>query len=239
MYTSPLGLKNFAIEVAKIFIQPVRHAIMYRNYKLFEDSINWVRGFRRYTKDKLKEWAGRGVLNMRPCPLCASEKFEPRLKTPDGVVYVSCCNCGFVFMNPAPSPSAYNAMYESGYDGLLIEWEKTKDSNAMSDYRIEKYFGLDVIRRYQKGGTFLDYGCGTGWTLRLARRYFEVTGMDIDPNQLARVRSLLNINSLVEGDITQGLPASLHGKFDVIHSNQNLEHILDPRKCDTFRAQQL
>jgi SAM-dependent methyltransferase len=231
LYTSPLRFETLAKEFVKVFIQPIRDAYAYRNFKLFEDSLNYMRAFRSYSKNKLREWGDKGLLNMRPCPLCASHKFEPRLKSPDDIVYESCCNCRFVFMNPAPCQSAYNAMYESGYDGLLTAWEKTKDENGMCDYRIEKYFGLDLIRRHQKGGKFLDYGCGSGWVLRLARRDYDVTGMDIDPNQLARIRSLLNIDSLIEGDISEGLPASLHGVFDVIHSNQNLEHILEPRRC--------
>ena len=168
MYTSPPHLKRILIELAKIFVQPVRDAYTYRNFELYEDSINYVKAFRNYSRSKLGEWRSKGLLNMRPCPVCASHECAPRITTPDGVAYVSCSNCGLAFMNPAPSQTAYNAVYESGYDGLLTGWEKTKDKNALCDYRIEKYFGLDVIRRHQKGGKFLDYGGGSGWVFLLS-----------------------------------------------------------------------
>ena len=223
--TTPLKL------LLRILLQPRRDATAFPTAKAYQDSVKYITAFRRYAREKLCEWERQGHLIARDCPLCASRSTRPRLTTPEGVQYVCCDSCGFVFMNPAPSRPAYNRMYESSYDGLLAEWEHLKEENGLSEYLTQHYFGLDVIRRYRTGGKFLDYGCGSGWILRLAMQHYDVTGMDIDRNQLARIREHLHIDSLIEGDITHGLPRANHGVFDVIHSNQNLEHMLEPRVC--------
>jgi SAM-dependent methyltransferase len=231
MYTSPLRVGRLGKEVAKVFIQPYRDARAFPNRRVHEDSLRFMKDFRGYAEKKLRDWKARGVLHLRPCPLCGSGTSRARIRTPECIEYMSCEGCGFVFLNPAPSQVAYNEIYETSYDGLLSEWEKKKDENGCSDYLEESYFSLDILRRYQPSGRFLDYGCGSGWILRLAKAYYDVTGMDINPVQLARIREVLGIHSLVEGDITEGLPATMHGCFDVVHSNQNLEHMLEPRKC--------
>jgi SAM-dependent methyltransferase len=79
----------------------------------------------------------------------------------------------------------------------------------------------------------LDIGCGTGaWSVHWVVRDCKVTGVDFDPEFIARARLRENLadNSRFRGivaDATQ-LPADI-GEFDLVALNSLLEHIPDWR----------
>ncbi len=79
-------------------------------------------------------------------------------------------------------------------------------------------------------GSALDIGCGVGrWTLELAARGFDVTGIDLSPYmiELARTRAAQRgaIASFMVGDLVS---MSLGRTFDLILCVTVLQHILDP-----------
>lgn len=79
-------------------------------------------------------------------------------------------------------------------------------------------------------GAALDVGCGVGrWSLELATRGLEVTGVDLSPYMIelarARAREAGVQASFAVGDVVS---MSLGRKFDLIVCVTVLQHILDP-----------
>lgn len=92
-------------------------------------------------------------------------------------------------------------------------------------YGRAKWEFLEILRRFAqspRGGAMLEYGCGRGWFLEQAARYFD-TAVGIDFNEAAvqdcRARGL---------DVRVSDLGSLDGKFDVIVSFQVVEHLANP-----------
>lgn len=81
--------------------------------------------------------------------------------------------------------------------------------------------------------TVLDIGCGTGaWSVHWAVRGYRVTGVDCDPEFIARARCRAGLTDpqVFTGIVANSthLPADL-GKFDVVVLNSLLEHVPDWR----------
>jgi 2-polyprenyl-3-methyl-5-hydroxy-6-metoxy-1,4-benzoquinol methylase len=75
-------------------------------------------------------------------------------------------------------------------------------------------------------GRLLDFGCGGGsYLARMHRQGWQVTGLDISPEAVRRVREELHLPALV-GSFPCWELAS--GSFDVITMWQVLEHVHDP-----------
>ena len=96
---------------------------------------------------------------------------------------------------------AYRILYAIGF----TPWEQ------MADPAIAKQIG-DLFAREEEGreapyGTALDLGCGSGiWAVELARRGWQVTGVDFVPKALRRARDRAKQSDvelrLLEGDVT-------------------------------------
>jgi SAM-dependent methyltransferase len=70
-----------------------------------------------------------------------------------------------------------------------------------------------------------------GEFLLKASEYYDVFGIDIDPDRMETAREKLGVirgeKIFAFGEIDE---AAFAGKFDVIHTNQNLEHLTEPVK---------
>jgi len=70
------------------------------------------------------------------------------------------------------------------------------------DYAQESSDIHDLIEQRCRGARrLLDVACGTGGHLRFLRRWYDVTGVDVDPGMLAQARSHLPDVTLVEADM--------------------------------------
>ncbi len=85
----------------------------------------------------------------------------------------------------------------------------------------------DLVQRLAPpGGTVLDAGCGTGRVgAELARRGFEVVGVDLDPAMLERARERAPEVKWVLGDLAS---LSLDRRFDVVVLAGNVMIFLAP-----------
>lgn len=100
----------------------------------------------------------------------------------------------------------------------------------------EHHFELDGFSDFPEiRGDILDFGCGSGHLdVFLARRGFNITGVDLSPVGIA-IASLIRERESVEvknrlsflvADVTTGFPT--HSKFDAAWSAHVFEHIKNP-----------
>ncbi len=98
---------------------------------------------------------------------------------------------------------AYRLLYAVGY----VPWEQPAKLDAVHE-RISALFEREEEGRQPPYGQALDLGCGSGiWGVELARRGWQVTGVDLVPKALRRARARARQAGvelrLVEGDVTK------------------------------------
>ncbi len=85
---------------------------------------------------------------------------------------------------------------------------------SFKDYAQEAERVHELIQERRPGArTLLDVACGTGKHLEQLRRWYDVTGVDLDPNLLAVARERLPDVSLHGGDMRS---FDLGGRFDAV-----------------------
>jgi ubiquinone/menaquinone biosynthesis C-methylase UbiE len=93
---------------------------------------------------------------------------------------------------------------------------------------------LDRVAKARPGGRALDLGCGTGVvSLALARRGFEVIGVDHSPEMLGRAREKLAA-AAVEASLERGDVRALRfgdGEFDCVTIQGLLHHLEELDGC--------
>lgn len=97
----------------------------------------------------------------------------------------------------------YKVLYGIGF----TPWEEIAELPAFTE-RFAALFDREEAGRTPPYGPVLDLGCGSGiWSVELARRGWEVTGVDIVPKALRRARRRAREAGvevrLVEGDVTK------------------------------------
>jgi SAM-dependent methyltransferase len=108
---------------------------------------------------------------------------------------------------------AYRLLYAVGY----TPWEQIARL-PVANSRISALFDREEKGRHGKA---LDLGCGSGiWAVELAKRGWEVTGVDIVPKALHRARDRARhagvTMRLVEGDVTNLQAADVGSGFRLI-----------------------
>jgi SAM-dependent methyltransferase len=98
---------------------------------------------------------------------------------------------------------AYRLLYAVGF----TPWEQIAELPAVND-QFSALADREEAEREPPYGPMLDLGCGSGfWGVALARRGWQVTGVDIVPKALRRARERASEAGvdvrLVEGDVTR------------------------------------
>jgi SAM-dependent methyltransferase len=97
---------------------------------------------------------------------------------------------------------AYRVLYAVGF----TPWEQMAKSPLITE-QISAMFGGEEAGREPPYGRALDLGCGSGiWAVELARRGWQVTGVDFVPKALRRARERAEESGvelrLLDGDVT-------------------------------------
>jgi SAM-dependent methyltransferase len=167
------------------------------------------------------------------CLLCNSPRWAPLLRAPDAgqdasglwFTVVRCLDCGLCFTNPRPPVEAMPRFYPAVYAPHRLPRRKAGQRRRL----------LAGCRRQRKErhslpwhgqGRLLDFGCGGGSYLeRMHRQGWCVTGLDVSPAAVQRVREELGLRALVGTLPHPHLPPA---GFDVITMWHSLEHVHQP-----------
>jgi 2-polyprenyl-3-methyl-5-hydroxy-6-metoxy-1,4-benzoquinol methylase len=150
------------------------------------------------------------------------------IKDLEGVDYEisKCRECGLLFQKFVPDKDLLTQLYS--YDESRIEKSLSKKRDAPIEYYVryatlvEKLVYLSGKRPYEL--SVLDFGSGWGYFLTMARAHgLTVTGVEVSPERstYAKSHGIRVVNDLKE--LTSE-------KFDIIYSDQTLEHVDHPLK---------
>ncbi|NQE45998.1 Ubiquinone biosynthesis O-methyltransferase [ANME-1 cluster archaeon GoMg2] len=106
--------------------------------------------------------------------------------------------------------------YEEKYGTLLLKGEKP----------FYHRFWMRYLRKYKESGRLLDLGCGLGFFLRYAEKYYETYGIDLSHFGIKEAKKRCN-TEMVVGSATY-IPFK-DNYFDVITCFDLLEHMENPK----------
>ena len=203
----------------------------YNNKNLYTVSCEFWKKFFEFSRNKYQEWEEANILTNKNCPICNSDHVKLVLeRNLDSCRYNKCLNCEFVYANPNPPSKYYDEIYKTGYDGIDAWWSKQLEKyNMTEDKIVGSYPAIEMIKKRKKNGSFMDYGCGSGWVLNKVKDTFDIYGVDLDIGRINEAREKIGDQ---EGDkikYYEDIEDSHYKEmFDVIHANQTIEHLLDP-----------
>lgn len=162
------------------------------------------------------------------CPLCGAGETEHLYTARDRLVgrpgefpVVRCRSCGFVYLNPRPTPEALGSYYPDEYypvdDGC-----ETRDAITVARGLLRRVEEVSPGRSLR----ILDAGCGTGLFLKFARDAgHDVQGIELSESAVQYGRQVYGIP--IEQGTLEGadLPSEA---FDVVTMWHVLEHTPDP-----------
>jgi SAM-dependent methyltransferase len=170
------------------------------------------------------------------CPACAAVDVRSE-RTLDGHRLVRCTTCSFVFVWPRPSRDDNRTSYARGERGALpgaLPAGSTEQLLAAYGAEFTPYvqYALTArllhLARLRPIRRMLDFGCGSGHLLHLARRVLgcEIFGVEVDPVGRAGAKRFgfeLHEGALEEVPFPQEF-------FDLVYAAQIFEHLPEPRR---------
>lgn len=166
-------------------------------------------------------------LHFNPCFICSSENQKPLFKK-GGWQFVSCKECGFVYVNPRLSEEDTALIYKESrwFEGKRCDDSIGKDYFTGETAYIERAkTDLDGIKNYIQRGSILDIGCGIGHFLSVAKADgWNVRGVEVSPfaGSVCKKKGLdVFIGNFNDVEYETDM-------FDVITASDVLEHIVDP-----------
>ena len=160
---------------------------------------------------------------IRSCPLCGGAnagKAFPYSVTYQALLfaYWKCSKCSTVYVDPIPDAKTFASMYsKNDYHDVFYS---LCNSSRLQD-SIDLLLSLDP-----NTGTILDYGCGIGQFLNLAKLHgFEPTGVEFDEKAAQQASEFVGCRVDTPDVFFSGKRIT---KYDVIHIGDVLEHLPDP-----------
>ena len=167
------------------------------------------------------------------CLLCGSREWSALVESPDTTTggtglwfaVVQCQRCGLCFTNPRPSPDSIGRFYPSVYRPHRAPRQRRRRAlDRLRFWRKPKWGNVKIL--WQGQGRLLDFGCGGGAFLaRMHEQGWNVTGLDVCPAAIERVRNQLGLRGILG---TLPHPELEPSSFDVVTMWHSLEHVHFP-----------
>lgn len=155
------------------------------------------------------------------CMVCGST--EKDLFARKGAhAFSKCVRCGFVFLDPRPSPEALAAQYEGDYrEASETHYSKARSRMRRAMVKAARFF------RYFRGREALDVGCGGGFMVEAMRRCgaARAMGLDISPQAIAYAAKQYPKNRYFGENIEAFRCREM--AFDFVYSSEVIEHVPD------------
>ncbi len=127
--------------------------------------------------------------------------------------FIACKKCGFIRIDPMPSPGMLLEFYQSYYASSAYSLKQDKKIRRTLK-RLKK------IRRFVSGGTFLDVGCNVGFAVEAARRAgFKASGIEIDAKAVTYAQEHFPENRFTATTIENYQPGTA---YDLVHCTEVL-----------------
>lgn len=165
----------------------------------------------------------QGTLQQRPCPVCGSDKLVSFVHN-GALGYDRCSDCALVFQNPTLPADAINEGFAGG-DPLLrayFDIAARYKGDTPSRPNPETHGKLKDIHAVRPNGKLLDVGCSVGDFLHLAKHFYDVEGVEINPVTAEIAAS----SFIVHRDYLDRL--ALPPTYDIVTLHQILYGIPDP-----------
>lgn len=169
------------------------------------------------------------------CPVCTGRVGCPERKLNDYQLY-RCSTCRMVFVWPRPTRDSSRESYTNGQEGeASVEASAVDNIALMRDYDLEhgEYVQHSLVRRLQRitlghpVRRMLDFGCGSGHLLGLAKELLDCSTHGVEVHPVARTGAARFGFTLHQGSL-QEMPSDACD-FDLIYSEQVFEHLPEPR----------
>lgn len=155
---------------------------------------------------------------MTACAVCDATEAAPLYKG-----LVKCGRCGFIWASGNYSSQELEVIYQNNYffggeykDYIAEEAPLTKDFRRL----------FSTLSRFKRGGRYLEIGSAYGFSLNLARSWFDrVEGVEINPEAAAYAVKRFNVETHVGDFLAQNLPEK---SYDAVTSWATLEHLPTP-----------
>ena len=157
------------------------------------------------------------------CPVCGASFLGIFNLSHTRIVRCTSKTCGLYFSETQPTESElqsiYNAIYYLENDNTTTKAEKP-NSNL---YKFRQHF--DVLDRMVscKGKRILDYGCGVGNFMDVAKDGGAASLMGVEANE--RARDIAQKKGFI---VERNIEMFDNNFFDIVYLNDVLEHLSDP-----------
>ncbi|QQG43484.1 MAG: class I SAM-dependent methyltransferase [Candidatus Daviesbacteria bacterium] len=151
------------------------------------------------------------------CPICQTNSWQKY-----SLKLVICNNCSFI--RAKDTYFRVNAIKLYGQEYFN---ESDYGDYAQEEEALVKNFTDRVrrIRQYKKSGKLLEIGCAYGYFLKLAQKYYQCSGIDLNP-EVTKIAQKTTKAKIITGDfLNLNIPKN---SFDIVCMFDTIEHLKYP-----------
>lgn len=167
------------------------------------------------------------------CPFCNCSKFKNSVFPPtffnDKIFnYITCNDCDLIYLTPFPTNEDYVKMYPPSYQNGISSQIIENPYKKLIGLRFSYGYQFELMKKFSKNLSVLDYGCGNANFLINANHYeFQCDGVEFSPSHVEILKKEIPHRTFYTTD--QFLNTECP-KYDIIRLSNVLEHLTDPRK---------